>query len=88
MTMVLLPLLMHRHSCHHQAGIVALITIALLPLIRDNVVALVAMAFSTLFVLASLPLLCWRQCPCCDGIIAVDAQASLPLLQWQFLLLS
>jgi hypothetical protein len=68
---------------------------ALLPLIRNGFVALVAMALS--------PSSSWHCCPCCNGIVAiidvvaliarhqagmvaVDAQAFLPLLQWQLLL--
>jgi hypothetical protein len=70
---------------------------ALLPLIRDNVVAL--------FVIVLLLSSSWYHCPHCYGILiiidiitpmacwqagiaAVDAQASLPLLQWQLLLSS
>ncbi len=30
----------------------------------------------------------WHCCPCCDGIVAVNAQVSLPLLQWQLSFLS
>jgi hypothetical protein len=68
---------------------------ALLPLIRNGVVALVVIAL----LLSSS----WRCCPHCNGIFviidvialvahwqagiaAVDAQVSLPLLQWQMLL--
>jgi hypothetical protein len=29
------------------------------------------------------PLLCWPLCHCCDGAIAIVAQAPLPLLQWR-----
>ncbi len=95
--MALLPLLMQKRPCHCQAGIVALVTMALLPLIRDSVVALVAMA-----------LLPSSSCPHClhpndivviidvvvfvachqAGIVTIDAQAYLPLLQWQLLLSS
>jgi hypothetical protein len=97
MMMVLLPLLMHRHPCCCQAGIVALVTMALSPLICDCVVALIMMAL--------LPSSSWRCCPCCNGVIviidvfalvahwqagviAANAQGSSPLLQWQLLLLS
>jgi hypothetical protein len=44
MMMVLLPLLMFRHPCHPQAGVISLVTMALLPLICDGDVALVARA--------------------------------------------
>jgi hypothetical protein len=94
MTMVLLPLLMRRRLCCRQDDIVSLITMALLPLIRDGVVDFV--------VIVLLPSSSWRYCPHCNGvvviinvialvtcrqagIVAVDAQASLPLLQWQLL---
>jgi hypothetical protein len=90
MTMALLPLLICRCPCCYQAGIVALVTMALLPLIRNGFVALDAMALS----LSSS----WHCCPCCNGviaiidvvalvachqvgIIAVDAQAFLSLLR-------
>ncbi len=101
MMMALLPLLMCRRPCHHQAGIVALVTMALLPLIRDGIVALVATALLpspswhcrsccngvTVIINAQafLPSLQWCCCPCCDGIVAVDAQVSLPLSQLQLL---
>jgi hypothetical protein len=75
-TMALLPLLMHRHLCHCCDGVIAIVDVQ-----------------------ASLPLLSYRCCPCClssswhccphhDGVIAINMQASLPLLQWQLLLLS
>jgi hypothetical protein len=97
MMMALLPLSMHRHPCHRQAGFVALVTMALLPLIHDGVVALVAMVL--------LPSSIWHCRPrrngviiinhdialvaCCQaGIVAVDVEASSPLSQWQLLLLS
>jgi hypothetical protein len=98
MTMALLPLSMRRHLCHCQAGVNAFVTIALLPLICNGVVALVAMAslpssswccFSSLqwrccyHPQASLPSSPWHCCPCCNGIVAVDSQASLPLLRWK-----
>jgi hypothetical protein len=55
MTMVLLPLLMHRHPCHCRDGVVSLVTMASLPLIRNGVVALIAMA--------SLLSSSWCHCP-------------------------
>ncbi len=72
------------------------LTMPLLPLIHDFVVALVMMA--------SMLSSNWCYCPCCNGviiiidviafaahwqsdIIAVDAQVLLPLLQWQLSLL-
>ncbi len=65
MTMALLPISMHRHPCCCQAGVVALITIALLPLIRNGIVALFAMALS--------PSSSWCCPPCCNGIaITID----------------
>jgi hypothetical protein len=89
MTMASLPLLMCRHPCRHQDGVVALVTMVLLLLIRDGVVVLVVMVL--------LPSSNWRHCPphnglvviihvvaliICHqvGIIAVDVQASSPLL--------
>jgi hypothetical protein len=76
MTMELLPLLMCRHPCCHQASIDALIKMASLPLIYDEIVALVAMAL--------LPSSSWRCCPHCNGIVVIiNAQASLPSLLWQ-----
>jgi hypothetical protein len=76
---------------------VSLVTMALLPLIQDGVVALV--------VIALLPSSSWHCCPHCYGVViiinvivlvarwqagiaAVDAQAYLPVLQWQMLLSS
>jgi hypothetical protein len=88
MTMVLLQLLMPRRPCRCQDGVVSLVTMALLPLICDGVVALV--------VIASLLSSSWQCCPHCNdviidvialvacwqaGIAAVDAQASLLLSQ-------
>ncbi len=75
MTMALFPLLMHRHPCRCQAGIIALVTMASLPLIHNGVIALVVMA--------SLPSSSWRFCPHCNRVvIIVDMQASLPSSQW------
>ncbi len=88
---------MRRLLCHHQAGIVAHVTMALLPLIHNGIAALVMMV--------SLPSSSWRLCPHCNGVvviinvialiacrqagvIAIEVQASLPLSQWQLLLLS
>ncbi len=97
MTMVSLLLLMRKCPCPHWAGIIALVTMASLPLIRNSIVALVTMVSippsswhhcpccNDIVVIinaqASLPSLQWHYCPCCDGVVAVDAQASLPLLQ-------
>jgi hypothetical protein len=70
---------------------------ALLPLIRNSVVAIVVIALS--------PSSSWCCCPHCNGVVviinvialvahwqagiaAIDAQGSLPLLRWQLLLLS
>ncbi len=61
--MVSLPLWMHRHPCCCQAGIVALVTMALTLLIHDDIIALVAMT--------SLPSSSWRHCPCCIGIFII-----------------
>jgi hypothetical protein len=44
MTMALLLLLMHRRPCCCQDGVVAIITMASLPLICNGIVALIAMA--------------------------------------------
>jgi hypothetical protein len=104
MTMALLLHSMHRHPCHCQTGIVALVTMALLFLICNGVVALIAMALSlssswhhcpycngvVVIIDAQVSLLSlqWRCCTCCNGVVAVDAQASLPSLQWQMLPLS
>jgi hypothetical protein len=63
MTMVSLPLWMHRHPFCCRAGIVALVTMALTLLIRKDIVALFAMA--------SLPSSSWRHCPCCIGIVII-----------------
>jgi hypothetical protein len=43
MMMALLLLSMHRCPCHCRDGVIALVTMALLPLIRNGVVALIAM---------------------------------------------
>jgi hypothetical protein len=75
MMMAMLPLSMHRRPCHCQAGAIALVTMALLPLIRDGVVALIAMTL--------LPSSSWHCCPCYNGVnVIIDMQASLPSLQW------
>jgi hypothetical protein len=88
---------MHRHACRCQDGVVSLVTMVLLPLICDVVVALVVIAL----LLSSS----WHCCPRCNGVIViinvitlvahqqagiatVDAQESLLLLQWQLLLSS
>jgi hypothetical protein len=63
MTMALSLLSMRRHPCHCQAGIVALVTMASLPLIHDSVVALIAMA--------SLLSSSWHCCPRCNGIVFI-----------------
>jgi hypothetical protein len=97
MTMVSLPLLMRRCPCRHQVGIVFLVTMALLPLICNGVVALVVIALllssswhhhphpnGVVVIINVIALIaCWQA-----GIAAVNVQASLPLLQWQLLLLS
>jgi hypothetical protein len=44
MMIALLPLSMHRCPCCCQDGAISLVTIELLPLIRNGVVALIAMA--------------------------------------------
>ncbi len=81
MMMALLFLSMHRHPCRHQADDIALVTMALLPLIRNGIVALVAMTL--------LRSLSWHHCPPCNGIvIIINEQASLPSLQWHFVLVS
>jgi hypothetical protein len=94
MTIALSPLSMRRRPCHCHDGAIALITLALLPLIRDGIVALVVMALSwcccpwhngivvIINVQASSPSLQWCCYLCHDGIIAIDMQASLPSLQW------
>jgi hypothetical protein len=74
MTMALLPLLMHRHPCHCQAGVVVLVTMALSPLIRDGVVALVVMALS--------PSSSWHCCPHCNGIVFIINVITL-IARWQ-----
>jgi hypothetical protein len=74
---------------------------ALLPLICDDIVSLVEMAsllssswhccphqngvFVIIDVQASLLSSRWRCCLCCNGALAVEAQASSPLLQWDLL---
>jgi hypothetical protein len=95
MMMELPQLSMHRHPCHHQAGIAALVTMVLLPLIHDGIVALVTMV--------SLPSSSWHCPPHCNGIVviihvvalvthcqarvvAVNAEDSLFLSRWQLLL--
>jgi hypothetical protein len=99
--MVLLVLLMRRCPCHCRDGVVALVTMASLPLIHNCFVALVAMVSlpssswcccpccNGIVVIinaqASFPSSQWRCCPCHDGVVAIDAQAYLPLLQLQLL---
>jgi hypothetical protein len=94
MMMAVLLLSMHRHLCYHQAGIVALVTMVLLPFIRDGFAALVAIVL--------LPFSSWHCHPCCNGVVviihvvalvaccqagvvAINAEASLLLSQWQLL---
>jgi hypothetical protein len=95
--MALLTLLMRRHPCRCQAGIVALITMALLSLIHESVVVFVTMTLllssswcccpchngviCIIDAQASLPSLQWHCCPCHDGVVAIDAQGLLPFLQ-------
>jgi hypothetical protein len=84
-------------SLQSSRSMVALVTMALLPLIHNGVVARIVMVSS--------PSSSWRCCPCCNdiniiinvvalvaccqaGIVAIDVQASLLLLQWQLSLLS
>ncbi len=55
MTIVVAPLLMHRHPCHCKDGVVSLVTMALLPLICNGVVAFIVMA--------SLLPSSWYHCP-------------------------
>jgi hypothetical protein len=86
---------------HHQAGIVTLLVMPLLSLMcrclchccnwdchpHDNgIVAIVDAQVSHCCPLCSSS--SWLCCSCCDGVVAIDVQASLPLLQWQLLLLS
>jgi hypothetical protein len=80
---------MRRRPCHCHAGVVALVTTALLPLIHDSIVALVAMAL--------LPSSSWHPCPHCNGVIVIIdvfalvacCQAGIIVIeQWQWLLLS
>jgi hypothetical protein len=61
--MALLPLSMRRHPCHCQDGIVDLVTMALLPLIHNGVVALVMMAL----LLSSS----WHCHPICNGVVVI-----------------
>jgi hypothetical protein len=74
MTIALLPLSMRRHPCCCQASVIALVTMVLLPLIRNSVVVLVAMVL----LLSSS----WCHCPCYNGaVIIINAQASSPSSQ-------
>ncbi len=89
MTMVSLPLLMGRHPCHRIDGVIALITMALLPLIWDSVVTLVMMAllpsssWHCLFVamVSVSSLMCRHPCHHCNGIVALITMALLPLIR-------
>jgi hypothetical protein len=83
------------YSCRD--GVVSLVTMASSPLICDGVVALIVIASSLssswhccphcngIFVIIDIIALvaCWQA-----GIVAVDAQASFTLSQWQLLLSS
>ncbi len=98
MMMASLPVLMCRCPCHRQNGVVTLGTMALLPLILNSIVTLVAMVSSLssswccwplhngvviiIDVQASLLSLQWCCCHRCNGVVAIDVQASLLLLQW------
>jgi hypothetical protein len=55
LTMALLPLLMHRHPCYCQDGVISLVKMASFSLVRNGVVALIAMA--------SLLSSSWHHCP-------------------------
>ncbi len=99
MTMALLPLSICRHPCHCQDGVIALVSMALSPLICNVVVALVAMAsllssswhhhpccnhvVVIINAQGSLPSLQCCYCPCCYSVVAVDAQVPSLSLQWQ-----
>jgi hypothetical protein len=63
MTIALLLLLMHRHPCRQQYGVISLVTMASLPFIRNGVV--------TLVVIALLPSSSWRCCPYHNGIVVI-----------------
>jgi hypothetical protein len=54
---------MLRHPCHCQVGIVALVTMVLLPLICNSVAALSVMAL--------LPSSSWHCCPFYNGVVVV-----------------
>jgi hypothetical protein len=70
-----LLLLMQRCPCHCQDGIVSLVTMALLPLIRNGVVALVVIAL----LLSSS----WHCCPHHNGIVVIiDVIACCLLASW------
>jgi hypothetical protein len=67
--------LMRWHCCPCNNGIVALITMVLLSLIHNGLVVLAMMEL--------LPSSSWCHCPHCNGVVVImDAQVSLPSLQW------
>jgi hypothetical protein len=88
-TMAALPLLMGRHPCSCQAGIVALLKNMLLPLIGNDIVALVAMAslpsssWCVALVAMALSSSSMHSCPCHhhDGVVALIAMVLLPLMR-------
>jgi Zn-dependent protease len=91
MAMALLPLSMHRHPCHHQDGDAPLVTLALLPLICDSIVALVVMAllpsssWNWLIInVVALVTPClpssWHCHPQCAGVFAIVPMAIVALV--------
>ncbi len=54
---------MRRHPCRCQDGVITLVTIKLLSLICNSVIALVVMM--------SLLSSSWHCCPCCNGVVII-----------------
>ena len=88
--MVSLLLLMRRRPCHCQAGVIVLVTMALLPLIRNGIVALLQWHYchpqAGIIALVAMALLSslMRRHPCCycDGVVALVVMALLQL-KWR-----
>jgi hypothetical protein len=73
----LLPLLQCCH-CHHQAGVIALVTMTWLPLSMRRRLCCCHNSIVALIALAPCPTLQGHCCPCCAGIAFLIVLTSLP----------
>jgi hypothetical protein len=81
MTMASLPLSMRRCPCCHHAGVVALVTMALLPLIRKGVVSLIAIVVDLVAMVSLSSSMRRHPHHHHNGIVALVQMAFLPLIR-------